>query len=179
MNINLNRGALALILVAAASLPSLALAHAGEDHGAPAAAPSAAHLAPRAESASEDVEALAVYDKGVLTVFLSDFRTNAPLADVEVEIESAANTATAVKSADGVYRADVPWMAAGRNPLVISVLGADVSDLLEVNLELPAPEAEGVNDGRFMGMSSIGIAGSLGGLAAVGLAVFSLRRRKN
>lgn len=160
-------------------LPSTVSAHAGEDHGEQAAAtPSGRVLAPRVEAASEDVELLAVHERGTLTIYLSDFRTNAPLADLELEIESAGNTALAHPVSDGVYRADVPWLATpGRHPLVFTIQGEQVADLLEASLELPAPAADGHEDHLF-DLTALGVAGSLGGIAAAGLLAFGLRRRK-
>lgn len=172
--------ALAIALSFSSLLPMVASAHGGEDHAhEDTVAPAVPLLAPRTEAASEDVELLAVHGNGTLTVYLSDFRTNAPLEGVEVEVESAGHTVMAAALAPGVYRAEAPWLAvSGRHALVFTIQGEQVADLLEAHLDIPQPVADEHQEG-LLDLSPLGVAGSIGGIAVAGLLAFGLRRRKN
>lgn len=155
-----------------------AFGHAGEDHGdAPAAAVSGQLLAPRTEARSDEVEMLAVYESGALTLYLADYKTNAPIAGAEVEIESGASTAVAKAVGDGVYKADTPWIAGpGKHPLIVTIQGEQVTDLLEADLDIAAPVAES-EEASISKLGKLGMAGSIGG-AALGLVALGLRRRR-
>lgn len=172
--------AVALTLLTAGVLSSpAAWSHGGEDHGDGATVmPAGSLLAPRAESRSDDMEMLAVYRDKVLTVYLSDSGTNAPISDAQVEIENGSDTVLAKPAGIGMYRADAPWMVTpGKHALVVTVQGEQIADLLETTLEV-APDAEPVYAATSAGLSPLAIAGSLGGVAAFGLAAFGLLRRK-
>lgn len=154
-------------------------AHAGEDHGDdPAPAQTTQLLAPRAEAHSDDIEMLAVYGSGELTLYLSNFKTNEPIANAKVEIESGTQTVAAAAAGDGIYKVPAPWLAKpGKHGLVVTVEGKDIADLLEASLEIQdvAKETQSSGIGEF---APAGLLGSLGGIAVLGLVAFELRRRK-
>ncbi|HVL75153.1 MAG TPA: hypothetical protein VM406_03990 [Noviherbaspirillum sp.] len=168
----------AAVTLAATHAPA-AFGHAGEDHGdAPAVAVSGQVLAPRTEARSEDVEMLAVYESGALTLYFADYRTNAPIAGAEVEIESGTSKAVAKAIGDGVYKADTPWIGGpGKHPLVVTIQGEQVTDLLEAGLDIAAPAAE-IKENRIGKLGKLSVAGSIGGAAALGLVALGLRRRR-
>lgn len=157
----------------------VAYSHAGEDHGdGPSPVQTTQPLAPRAEAHSDEIEMLAVYGNGELTLYLSDFKTNEPIADAKVEIESGKDTIVAAAAGEGAYKVPAPWLAEpGKHGLVVTVEGKDVADLLETTLEVHAavkPEkSNGIGE-----FAPAGLIGSLGGIAVLGLVAFGLSRRK-
>ena len=166
-------------LAAALLLAPAVFAHAGEDHGdAPAPVQTTQLLAPRAEAHSDDIEMLAVYGNGELTLYLSNFKTNEPIVNAQVEIESGPNKAIATATGDGIYKAPASWLATpGKHGLVVTVEGKNIADLLEASLEIQdAPEeiqSNGIGE-----LAPAGLLGSFGGIALLGLVAFELRRRK-
>lgn len=154
-------------------------AHGGEDHGDGAApVPTTQALAPRTEAHSDEIEMLAVYSNGELALYLSNFKTNEPIANAKVEIESGPNKAVAAAAGDGVYKAQAPWLAKpGKHGLVVTVEGKNVADLLEASLEIQdvakQPQSKGIG-----GFAPAGLIGSIGGVALLGLVAFGLHRRK-
>ena len=155
-------------------------AHAGEDHGDdPSPVQTTQPLAPRAEAHSDDIEMLAVYGNGELTLYLSDFKTNEPIVNARVEVESGSDTAVATAAGDGVYKMPAPWLAnPGKHGLVVTVEGQDIADLLEASLEIQALAKE-TQSSAIGDFAPAGLIGSLGGVALLGLVAFGLRRRKN
>lgn len=166
-------------LFALLSYTPLALAHGGEDHGDGAASVVTSQpLAPRAEAKSEDVELLAVYADKVLTLYVSRFATNEPLANAQIDIESGSQKASAKPVADGVYRVAAPWLTnPGKYDLVATIQGKDVNDLLETSLEIKHAQ-EGRQSERMAGVAPAGMLGAVGGIVLIGLVAFGLRRRK-
>lgn len=155
------------------------LAHAGEDHGDTASpVQSTQSLAPRAEAHSESVEMLAVYEDRELTLFLSEFSTNAPIAGAKVEIESGSNKAVATTAGSGAYKVPAPWLAnAGKHGLVVTIEGKEIADLLETSIEIENVSAEEQGNGA-TSVAPAALIGSLGGVALIGMVVLLLRRRK-
>ncbi|MBI1892484.1 MAG: hypothetical protein HYS18_17710 [Burkholderiales bacterium] len=158
---------------------SAAFAHGGEDHGGEApAAQSGQQIAPRAEAKSDELEMLAIADGKALTIYLTQYKTNAPVENAQIEIESGQNKTIAKPASGGVYQADAPWLAqAGKHKLVVTVQGKDVADLLEGTLDVrdTQKELKAERIGRF---APTGVIGSLGGVALIGMALYGLRRRK-
>lgn len=156
-----------------------AFAHGGEDHGdAHDAAPIAPALAPRTEAKSDEVELLAVYHDRQLTLYLSDFKTNAPISNAKIEIESGAGKGIAQADGEGRYKLAAPWLAkAGKHGLVFTVEGDRVADLLEANIDIPQAPAPSQSD-RIAGFAPAGLIAALGGVGLIGLVQAGLRRRK-
>lgn len=171
--------AIPFVLAAGTWYAPAVLAHGGEDHGDEAAVVQATQaLAPRTEAHSDDVEMLAVHEGGELTLYLSHVKTNEPIADAQVEIESGADKALAEPAGDGSYKAAAPWLAApGKHGLVVTIQSENITDLLEATLEVKEPAAETQSVG-IAGFAPAGLLGSLGGVALVGLLALGISRRK-
>lgn len=154
--------------------PPAALAHGGEDHGAPAPAVSQA-VAPRASASSEDFEAVVVLEGNKLLLYLDRHASNEPVAGARVEIEGDALTGVAAESSPGVYVIDAGSLPAGSHALTIAVETADSADLLLATLDIaPAPVA----DAHVHGWNGWPVWLGAGGLALAGGALWALRRRK-
>ena len=117
-----------------------ALAHEGHDHGdAPAAV---AQALPRVQSRSDVFELVAVASGHKLTIYLSDFKTNAPVPEATVEVAFEGKSVPAVRRGEGVYQITADWLdVPGAKPLVFTVLTPAVSDLLDGVLEIAQPPA--------------------------------------
>jgi hypothetical protein len=155
---------------------SAALAHEGEDHGAPLPAAhspaSAAH--PRAEAASGDFEIVAVLADGKLTLYLDHFASNAPVAGARVEVEGSGLHGTATETQAGVYVMDAPTLPPARYGLTVAVETTDNADLLPVTLDIAPPTAASAHAPQQSGMLAwLGV----GALALAGGAGWAARRR--
>ncbi len=74
------------LIALALALP--AMAHEGEDHGAPAeAAPTDVGRAPRAATATETFALLAVGGRDGLTLYLDEVATNAPVDGARIDVQ--------------------------------------------------------------------------------------------
>jgi cobalt-zinc-cadmium efflux system membrane fusion protein len=117
-----------------------ALAHEGHDHGDAASA--VAQALPRVQSRSDVFELVAVASGHKLTIYLSDFKTNAPVPEAAVEVGFEGKSIPAVRSGEGVYRITADWLdVPGSKPLVFMVVTPAVSDLLDGVLEIAPPPA--------------------------------------
>lgn len=117
-----------------------ALAHEGHDHGdAPAAV---AQALPRVQSRSDVFELVAVASGHKLTIYLSDFKSNAPVPEATVEVGFEGKSIPAVRRGEGVYQMTADWLdVPGAKPLVFTVVTPAVSDLLDGVLEIVQPPA--------------------------------------
>jgi biotin carboxyl carrier protein len=117
-----------------------ALAHEGHDHGdAPAAV---AQALPRVQARSDVFELVAVASGHKLTIYLSDFKTNAPVPEANVEVAFDGKSFPAVRRGEGVYQITADWLdVPGAKPLVFTVVTPAVSDLLDGVLEIAQPPA--------------------------------------
>lgn len=115
-----------------------ALAHEGHDHGdAPAAAVQAL---PRVQSHSEAFDLVAVASGHKLTVYLSDYKTNAPIPEATVEVGFEGKSIPATRRGEGVYQIIADWLdVPGAKPLVFTVVTPALADLLDGVLEIPQP----------------------------------------
>lgn len=118
-----------------------AYAHEGHDHGA--TTPELPRtIAPRTEAASDDFELVAVRDGVRLVIYLDSFKTNTPVPDATIEIESGASKVTAKHVQDGIYEAAAPWLAnPGRHDLQIGIQTPRDADLLSALFEVAQPQA--------------------------------------
>src|SRR5688572_3630489 len=100
-----------LALAAAALIAGVAAqdapAHEGHDHG-PQAPAAPATVAPRGEAHSERFELVAVANGRMLAIYLDDYRTNAPVENAAIEVETPSGPMQAKPAGDGVYRLDAP-----------------------------------------------------------------------
>lgn len=118
-------------------------AHDGEDHSAPAAEITHAAIpfgSATVESASDQVELSGRFDKGVLSLYVDDFATNAPIAGLVVEVSSDNNSVTTIEKVPGFYEAPLSWVSgSGHYPLTFLLTGDPVSDLQQATLAIETP----------------------------------------
>lgn len=173
-------GALALAAaLALAGAPATLQAHAGEDHGAPP--PTAgAPLLPRAASATDEFELVAVLEPQRLVVWLDRQATNEPVAGATVAIEGAF-AGMAAETAPGVYAlALAAAPAPGHHALTLTIEAGATADLLTATLDVPAPPADAVAVDGVGAAPVVTLAATLAGLAAAGAAVWAgLARRRS
>lgn len=134
-------------------------------------------IAPRAIAQTEDFELVVVPAGGKLTLYLSRYADNAPIAGAVVEVESGAFKAVAKEALPGVYT--VPGTAftkPAKYPLTLSIQAGDITDLLAATLDLSAPpptDALHVHTGGEW--VTWGVAGAL---LIVGVGLVIVRRRQ-
>ena len=136
----LARYALASLVMIGALLATFpAGAHEGEDHGAPPLLLGAT-VAPRAEVSSADFEFVVIARGGELVIHLDAFRTNAPIADAKIEIDSPAGLLKPVPREAGVYTVPAPFLAKpGSYDLALTVTAQGTIDILAVTLKIAEP----------------------------------------
>ena len=134
--------ATALLLTLSAQV---AIAHEGEDHGAPATRVSVSAM-PRAEATSDTFELVAVAKAGELTIYLDRFATNEPVPGASVTVETPQGSVEAKAAPDGTYRLPAPWSSApGHYDLIFTVAKDNVADVLTLTLDVP-PATTGATD---------------------------------
>ena len=162
-----------------ASAPSLALAHAGEDHGEPASAAVAAAL-PRASAATSELELVAVAEKDRLVLYLDRYATNEPVAGAKLELESPAARGPAAEAAPGSYVFALSGpLPPGRHGIAVVVDTAGTADLLSLTLDMPpAPAAAAAPaSSAWTAWTPWKLWGGSGALLIAGAGVLALRRR--
>ena len=131
--------ALSLILVWSTSG-----AHEGEDHGEAKGAPVTISFLPRTEAASDNFELVAVLRDGALQIYLDRRRSNEPIVDAAITVETPNGSVEATAEPDGTYRLPAPWAAApGRYDLMFTVVAGGTADVLTASLQVPAAAASG------------------------------------
>lgn len=114
-----------------------AVAHEGHDHDAPQVPPSTTS-APRAETVSDTIELVVIARGGELELYIDNFRTNAPIDDAAVEVETPAGPEVAKPESGGPYRLVAPWaLKPGRHDLVVTVMAGTILEVLPVTLTIP------------------------------------------
>ena len=131
------RGALAALLVAAAS--HAALAHEGHDHGADEAAFAQAPAAlPRFATSTERFELVGELSDRRLVLWLDRFADNAPVEGATLELEIGARSVLARPDGDR-YVAELPEsLPPGTHPITAIVLAGAEDELLAAELAVPA-----------------------------------------
>ena len=145
-------GVIAVLVLAAAVLGAPAVrAHEGHDHGAPPPPVSNA-VAPRAVAASADFELVPIARGTDFVVHLDAFRTNAPITDATIEIDTSIGVIKPAVRADGTYAVTAPFLKApGTYDLAVTITARGVVDILATTLNIPAPVSGG---GSAMGAGS-------------------------
>lgn len=156
-------------------------AHEGHDHG-PEAPAAPASVAPRGEAHSERFEIVAVAQGKTLAIYLDDYKTNAPIEQAAIEVETPSGPAAAKSLGNGVYSLDAPFLEKGGHvELIITVAAGGDPDILPVTIEIPASNGasgDGVSpkNGAAMLLASLsqsplamGLAGFTLGAVLVGL----------
>ncbi|MGE3992725.1 efflux RND transporter periplasmic adaptor subunit [Pseudorhodoplanes sp.] len=130
--------AVALLLVSAGTGLH---AHEGHDHGS--AAPAApASVAPRGEAHSERFEVVAVVRGRTLAIYLDDYRTNAPVEQAEIEIETPSGPVAAKAIGNGVYSLEAPFLENGGHlDLIVTVTAGGEPDILPISIDVPQSDA--------------------------------------
>lgn len=128
-------------LLALLMMPVAATAHEGEDHGEmPVAAVSG--TAPSAEATSERYEAVIRIVGDRLTVWLDDYRSNAPIAGAKVTALVGDKEIALAESDPGTYvAAAAVALPAGDSEIGLSIEAPGGDDLLAATLTLPAAAA--------------------------------------
>lgn len=174
------RQSLALVTAAFVLATSVvqAPAHEGHDHGA--AKSVVVPALPRAETASEAFELVAVASAEEIVIYLDRFATNEPVPDASIIIETPHGSAEAKRATDGTYRLAAPWIASpGRYDLIATVTKSSEADVLPFTLEIPhASQPAAISSGLFGSAMAAGIkdrisVGDSGAMFAL-LAVFLL-----
>ena len=168
MHIRLLAG-LALGLLVSAQTP--ALAHAGHDDEAPAAA-APAGAAPRTEAASAEFELVGVVKDQALVITLDRFATNEPVTDGAIEVAEGDSTVTAKVQKDGTYLLSAPWVGhPGKHDVTFTVTAGDTADLLTATLDVPeAPHTAAVAGGTPLSGVVDGLLGARRGAVTAALA---------
>jgi cobalt-zinc-cadmium efflux system membrane fusion protein len=172
-------------LAAGALIATLASAHEGHDHDAPAEAAGPASVAARGEAASENFELVAVAQGAELLIYLDRFATNAPITGATIEVETPAGPAKAEERDDGSYRLAAPWLAnAGHLDLLFTVSADNAVDILPLAIDAPASNAAGASDAHSLVervralLSPATIGGLLVGIL-IGVVVTTVGRRRS
>ena len=145
----------------------MAAAHEGHDHAsAPAVIVGAA---PRAEAVSDNFELVAVARAGALSIFLDRFKTNEPVPNAEITVETPAGSVQATPADGGSYTVAAPWSErAGKYDLIFTVSADGVAEVLLGTIEIGAAAA---GDGARLasrwpaaGPLSLAVLAALGGI---------------
>lgn len=114
-------------------------AHEGHDHGAPPP-PVSTTVAPRMEAATADMEVVAVAGAGEVTIYLDDFRSNAPVEGAHIDVDAAGETLAAEPRMGGTYVVKPKWAGTpGSYDLAFTIQAGDIIDVLTGTLVIPAP----------------------------------------
>lgn len=140
----------AINLLGSLLLAGTAVAHEGHDHGAPPP-PVTNTIAPRIDASSNDFEIVAIVRGDRLRLYLDTFKTNEPVRDAEIEVDTAAGILKAVPDRDGAYEVAAPWLLRpGTYDLAITVQASGIVDVLTGTLTVPpsTPPASGLGGVR-------------------------------
>ncbi len=119
-----------------------AAAHEGHDHGAPPP-PVSTTVAPRMEASSSDFELVAIAGVSEVTIYLDRFRSNEPVPDAEIDVDTAGETLKVEPAGEGVYVVKPKWTGSpGNHDLAFTIQADGLIDVLTGTLVLPAPPAE-------------------------------------
>jgi len=130
--------AAAFVLVFGATGPR---AHEGHDRG-PEAPAAPATAAPRGEAHSDRFEIVAVAQGKTLAIYLDEYKTNAPVEQAGIEVETPSGPAPARAIGAGLYHLDAPFLEKGGHiDLIVTVSAGGDPDILPVSIDVPAPAA--------------------------------------
>ena len=113
-------------------------AHDGHDHGAPPP-PVSTTIAPRADASSADFELVVVARGDQLEIHLDSFKTNAPIANAEIEIDTPSGVLKAKAAPEaGLYAVAAPFLTRpGSYDLAFTVTSGDTVDILTASVKVP------------------------------------------
>lgn len=164
-----------LLAVLIAVTPTVALAHGGEDHGAPPAAATVPRVMQQSGLAADGTVFQAVLVPGGKhsRIYLADMDTNEPIIGASIEVEAGAWRGTATASNEpGVYDLDWAPNAADDLTLIISAAGKDDLILIQAGERKGSSDAGAAakadNSGvRWTAAGGAGAALLVGGIALV------------
>lgn len=133
----------AIFALALATVASSVAAHEGEDHGKPEGPAAAASLGadrPRASSATEVFETVAVLQPGQVLFYIDTYDANVPVAGAAVDVDGKTIKGRAKELAPGVYALPVRGLSPGAHVLTLTVATAETVDLQALSLEIPPAE---------------------------------------
>lgn len=154
-------------------------AHEGHDH-AEAPPPPPVASGPRFAASSAEVELVGSLEGDTLVLFVDRFASNEPVIGARVELESDDWQAVATPRSDGAYGvAAGPLLRPGTHPLVLTVEGDGVADLLQATLTVAPtpPEGAAVADDSLRHLLHYAT-GTAVGLALAAGGVWLMRRRR-
>lgn len=149
---NAKYGLALLVLVSQLLGATPGIAHDGHDHGAPLP-PVSATIAPRAEASSADFELVLIARGNDLIIHLDAFRTNTPIPDAVLEVDSPAGILKPAAQGHGVYALSAPFLAKpGAYDLAITVTAGGTVDILTATLTIPqaGPDQSTVSAGGWL-----------------------------
>jgi membrane fusion protein, heavy metal efflux system len=92
------------------------------------------------ESATDELELVAVAGSSEVTIYLDSFRTNEPVPGAAIEVDAAGETLKAEPAADGVYVVKPKWAGTpGSYDLAFTIQAGELIDILTGTLVIPAP----------------------------------------
>ena len=160
------------------------LAHGSDDHKHEEASPSThqARKSPHVEASSERFEILAIFNQGELRIYLDDFRTNEPIKNAKLDVET-----DGIKSSSRFEKSSMTYIVtdealvkklnqAGEHQLVFMIVSEAESDLLAGTFLGHSEQPEGVNAPPPQMLNRYGYITLA--LLALGFVLFILRRKK-
>lgn len=157
-------------------------AHEGHDHG-PQAPAAPATVAPRGEAHSERFEVVAVAQGAALLVYVDDYRTNAPVDQAAIEVETPSGPAQAKPLGSGTFSIEAPFLTkGGQFDLIVTINAGGEPDILPLVLNVPEASPTGSNDAKSAAAQVLALVSQsslTGGLIGFlfGVAFISLLRR--
>jgi RND family efflux transporter MFP subunit len=113
-------------------------AHEGEDHDESRPISVAVSAAPRVEAASERFELVAIANSGAVTIYLDHLRSNDPVTNAAITVETPAGSVVASPQQGGTYKLAAPWaVMPGRYDLIFTVESDGTADVLTGTLKVP------------------------------------------
>ena len=168
-----------LILAVAIAFPYLAWAHGGEDHGDATAPLPTTSNAVRMSSTSDQFELVGVLEGKVLTIYLDQYATNAPVTKAQIELESAGWKGNANEVAPAVYVVSSEALAQpGKHPIAITVQAGDTTDLMDAILEVGLVKAGAIGLEHTQYPREWGLWSGAAALFLAGTGLVFIRRRK-
>lgn len=137
---------------------------------------------PRLSSQTDQFELVGVLQGKVLTLYLDQFGTNAPIAKAQIELESGAWKDTATEVSPAVYTVSAdPLAQVGQHPLVITVQAGEATDLMDATLEVGSVRqaATGVSHTHLWGEWTVWWGAAALSAAAAALMVIRRQRRQS
>lgn len=120
---------------------SVAMAHEGHQHEKDKPG-SIVAVAPTLTAVSENYELVAVLQARQMTVYLDQFKSNAPVIDAELEFDFSGTIVKATRNADGTYSVTLPKNIDLKSslPVTVTIIAAAGADLLSGDLVIPNSE---------------------------------------